>query len=1327
MNDISVIERSRVRGANRPDFCRHESLADIFAASAAAHPARPAIIAPEGSLSYAELDALSSRQAAALQRQGLEPEMFCGLWMPRGRETLVAQIAIAKTGAAWVPFDADAPPERVAECLEDVGAFGIVAPSSWLPRLAPSIRALSVEAADGDVAARHPALNPDSPAYVIYTSGSTGKPKGIIVTQANICHFLRAAADIYRLGREDRMLQAGSIAFDLSMEEIWVPYLVGAALVVCPADVLADPDRLTGLVNGQQVTAMDVVPTLLALLDGDFPSVRLIIVGGEACPEAVVSRYAVAGRTLMNSYGPSETTVVVTATPLRPGAEVTIGLPLANSHCYVVDEAMQLVPRGVQGELLVGGPQVAQGYVGRPDLTAEKFIANSYDTDPVCPTLYRTGDAVVMLDDGDLSFRGRIDDQVKLRGFRIELGEIESRLAREAGVAQAAVVVHRQQGIDQLVGFVVLAAGATLDAAAIKQSLRAQLPIYMVPAIIEPVERLPRLAASGKIDRRALAALPLVQPQDEGDIAGATTETEHALLAIAEQLFIGQRVGMDADFFLDLGGHSLLAAQFISAARKNPALAHLTLADMYNGRTLRAISALVDAYSGPAVAAEPAEVERASDRRRFWCSIAQAAAMPLIVTMMSAPWLAIFISYALISPDSTPLLLDIGIVFCAYALINIVVALLTVAIKWAVLGRTRPGRYPLWGSYYFRLWLVQRLLMMVHLKWMQNTPILRGYLRLLGAKVGDHVLISDFDAGAVDLIDFGDHCVTGSKTVFANAHIEGAELIIGPIRIGRDVSIGSSCVIRGDTVIGEGAELEDLTSVGAGVIIPAWTRWSGSPPAKVADLDPAELPAPPVETWAGRTGRTLFYFLMLALVPAVSVLPIVPAFRLMEWIDTFVNPLLGISYFWYLPLLALSAAAAMIAFTMVLIVACRWVVLPRVRPGRYALTSGFYLRRWVISLLIECALDTLSSLFATLYMRFWYRAMGSKIGKGTEISTSFAGRYELIELGANNFIADDVVMGDDEMRRNWMQIDTIRTGDQVFIGNEAVVPQGYVIGSRSLIGVKSRPPAGGFVGEDETWFGSPPLRLPVRQRFLHDEHATYAPPRGMIIGRALFEAFNVCLPVALFITSVTIIIALMNPVFDWQHWRAATAICIAASMLISVVQLLVAVGYKWLLMGRYRPTTRPMWSWWALRTEATSVMYWGMAGKALLDALRGTIFLPLALRLFGVKTGKGIYMDSTDITEFDSVQIDDHAVVNNHACLQTHLYEDRLMKTGTIHVGEGAVIGAGSTVLYDTQIGEDAYLGPLTLVMKGEAIPPRSGFGGSPARPITRQNFAPAA
>jgi non-ribosomal peptide synthetase-like protein len=343
--------------------------------------------------------------------------------------------------------------------------------------------------------------------------------------------------------------------------------------------------------------------------------------------------------------------------------------------------------------------------------------------------------------------------------------------------------------------------------------------------------------------------------------------------------------------------------------------------------------------------------------------------------------------------------------------------------------------------------------------------------------------------------------------------------------------------------------------------------------------------------------------------------------------------------------------------------------------------------------------------------------MGAKIGKDSEISTNLAGRYDLIEIGDKCFIADEVVLGDEDIRRGWMHLERVKTGSRVFIGNDGVVPPGAVVPTGALIGIKSKPPANSELSEGDTWFGSPPIKLPVRQKFEAAGNWTYEAPRWKKLMRACFEAVHISLPNMLFITFGTWAVEWFGPNLIEGRFALVAAQFLATSVVISTAMVLIVIAVKWITMGRYEPVVKPMWSFWAMRTEAVAVLYWGLAGRVLLEHLRGTPFLPWVLRLFGAKFGKGVYSDMTDITEFDCVTVGNYCALNTASALQTHLYEDRVMKVGRVHIGDGVTVGTGSTVLYDTNVGDYARLGPLTVVMKGEEIPAHTEWVGAPAVP----------
>ncbi|HMO29975.1 Pls/PosA family non-ribosomal peptide synthetase [Enterovirga sp.] len=1317
-------------GDVRPDLLRDETLSEIFAATCRLRGDHLAMAFGDRRLSYAEVDRLSDAIARGLLRLGIGPGSMVGLWMERGPDLLVSQIAITKTGAAWLPFDADAPADRVAVCLEDAQALALLtspAKSAQAPTGVPILTPgqLVDESDAQEVPARAPGLTGDHPAYLIYTSGSTGVPKGIVISQRNICHFLRSANDLYGIRSDDVVFQGASVAFDLSMEEIWIPLKVGATLLVATPAMIGDVERLPDLLAEGGVTVLDTVPTLLAMIGRDVPSLRLILMGGEALPAPLVARWSKPGCRLLNTYGPTEATVVATACEARPGAAVTIGRPIANYTAYVVAEDGRLLGPGEQGELWIGGPGVAKGYLKRPELTAEKFVANPFGGDGRDPILYRSGDAVSLTEDGDLAFHGRIDDQVKIRGFRVELGEIETRLSHLAGINQAAVVLRQDEGLDRLVAFMVPERGAEPNLSALKSELRKELPPYMVPDHFEPVAVLPRLS-SGKVDRKALRAVPLAFAQDSGEQEEPQTETEAVLLAAAKRALGQQSLALEGDFFTELGGHSLLAARFVSFVREEPALASITLQDVYRLRNIRAIAADLVVRTGGVgggMVAQDLSFEPPPLLRRFLCGLAQAVALPFIIGLVTLQWLGLFIaSVFLIQGGEIGFFAEMAWLLVLYTVINIGTKILIVGLKWLVIGRTKPGRYPLWGVYYFRVWFVQRMLQVTTLKFLQGSPLMRFYLRLLGAKIGRDAVIAEFEAGAVDLISIGDNASTGLKNRFSNVEIIGNEMIIGRIEIGPDVQTGNSCVLGRDTVLERGVELSDLTSIPADTRVGAFEHWDGSPARKIRSIDPQSLAELPETTPVRRRIQGVVYFAAYIVVLMLGLVPIFPAFFVLYNFDSWFGG--GDSYnvpWSSLPFLAWPTAFILLVASMVIIVALRWIVLPRVRPGTYSIHSWFYMRKWTIGLATEVMLETLNSLYATIYMRYWYRLMGAKIGRGSEISANLAGRYDLVDIGANNFLGDEVIFGDEEVRRGWMTMKKVKTGDRVFIGNDAVVAQGADLADDTLLGVKSKLPDSLVTKPGETWFGTPAISVPTRQRVDVSLGKTYQPSAGFFTARAIFEGIHTSMPTAVFITCGYITADLLAQPLDSGNFAAAIAVFLASGIVIALLMVLLSAAVKWLLMGAYKPIMKPMWSWWALRTEAVAVLYGGLVGKASLEFMRGTPFLPWILRIYGAKMGKGIWMDCTDVTEFDCIKIGDFCTIADHGVLQTHLYEDRVMKVGRIELGRGVVVGANTTVLYDTKVGDFARLHNLTVVMRGESIPAHTEWSGAPAMPFISQ------
>ena len=431
-----------------PLLARDELLHELFEQTADRHAALAACeeIGAGAAFTYAQLEERANRLAGILRAHGAGRGKYVGMFLPRGANVYVAMLAILKSGAAYVPLDPEYPADRVAHILADCGVQALVTDSALVGRLpgldCPVLRVDQLGAEmEKQSAARisrgESGALPEDTAYVIYTSGSTGRPKGVPITHRAVCNLVRAEGRIFSVRPQDRVYQGFSIAFDASIEEIWLAFHSGATLVSGTSEVVRAGPDLAGILRDAGVTVLSCVPTLLSMLREEMPAIRLLILGGEVCPQDLVRKWAKAGRRVVNTYGPTEATVIATYAECQPDKAVTIGRPVPNYHVYILDESLQRVADGVAGELCIAGPGLSAGYLNRPDLTSEKFPANPFSSGQASfyDRIYRTGDLARFAANGDIEFLGRIDSQVKLRGFRIELAEIEAAI-RDAAEEQ---------------------------------------------------------------------------------------------------------------------------------------------------------------------------------------------------------------------------------------------------------------------------------------------------------------------------------------------------------------------------------------------------------------------------------------------------------------------------------------------------------------------------------------------------------------------------------------------------------------------------------------------------------------------------------------------------------------------------------------------------------------------------------------------------------------------------------------------------------------------------------------------------------------------------
>ncbi|MFI0776430.1 non-ribosomal peptide synthase/polyketide synthase [Streptomyces sp. NPDC021212] len=593
-------------------------LGELFASWAARTPGAAALVAGDRTWSFREVDDWANRLAHHLIGRGVGPERVVALVLPRSAELVVAELAVAKAGAAFLPVDPAHPEERRAMMLADARPVVVLDDPAH-------IRAVSGPAHTPGDADRPAPLLPEHPAYVIYTSGSTGVPKGVMVPHAGLGNFSAATAAHYQVRPGDRVLQFSSPSFDASVLELCSSLLAGAALVVPPEGPLLGAE-LAAVLREHRVTHALIPPAALATVPAEevhdgLPDFRTLIVGAEACPADLVDLWA-PGRRMVNSYGPTEATVVATWTDaLQAGSgNPPIGRPLPNTRVFVLDEAMRPVPVGATGELYISGAGVARGYLDRPGLTAERFVAVPFG--PPGARMYRTGDLARWNADGEVEFLGRTDHQVKVRGFRIELGEVEAALARHPDVQAAVVTVREDEpGLKRLVGYVVPAGGATPPRAAELRAAAARLlPAHMVPSAFVVLDAFP-LTPHRKIDRQALPA-PSATAEGHSRHIAPRTPAEAALVRVWTEVLPVDAVGVEDDF-LGLGGDSILGVRLLSRLRAELGV-ELSLRELLDTRTVARLAARLpeEAADAPEAPIPPAPRDRplplSAAQRRLW-------------------------------------------------------------------------------------------------------------------------------------------------------------------------------------------------------------------------------------------------------------------------------------------------------------------------------------------------------------------------------------------------------------------------------------------------------------------------------------------------------------------------------------------------------------------------------------------------------------------------------------------------------------------------------------------------------------------------------------
>jgi non-ribosomal peptide synthetase-like protein len=841
----------------------------------------------------------------------------------------------------------------------------------------------------------------------------------------------------------------------------------------------------------------------------------------------------------------------------------------------------------------------------------------------------------------------------------------------------------------------------------------------MIPQYVEFIDEIPILP-SGKADRKNLP-LPkdcIRAPRSETEVE-PRTELEAKIAEVWKSVFKIESVSVKDHFFNDLGGHSLFAAQTVSLLRKNPKMAFLNFSAIYENPTIEQLAKKVSSYKSD-------KSSTAGDRQRNFlspspikhalCGIGQAMSIYSISLLISIPVLAII--YYIFDRFSSGTLNAETVAYILVALLLIgviafpILLFLPIVVKWVVIGRYKPGRYPLWGSYYFRWWFVR--LFQGPPAIFSGTPLMPLYLKLMGSKVGKDCYIGTNNIQIFDLISIGDKTSIGLDTQLLGYTVEDGYLVLGKVEIGSECYVGTHSVLNPGTKMEKGSMLLEQSMMSEGVTIPSGETWSGSP-ASITEPD-GDILAMKSEFKGSSLKRQIAFG--IAHLVSVDLLGIL--FGLIGLIAT-VPVIIGmyllyLKYnFWALALFPAAAPLSILTASAEIVVAKK-IILSKTKPGTYGIYTGFYLRKWLVDQLMNMSLAALHTLYATLYILPFLKALGATIGKRAEISTVTHISPDLLYVGDESFFADASMAGTPKIYMNRIILGETKIGRRTFIGNSALVPIKTEIGDNCLIGVLSLPPRGKITASGTSWLGTPAMYLHKRDiNTSFSETQTYSPTKLLYTKRLTIEFFRVILPtIVLSFLSILSLINLYYMVISLPFWETvllspfvAFAFGIAAALIVAFV--------KYTLMGVYKPKDTPLWSTFVWKTELVTGLY-ETINVPLISLLRGTPFISWFLKLLGCKIGKRVFIDTTFFSEFDLVKIEDEAAINFNVTMQTHLFEDRVMKMSYLRIGKRCVVGNEAVVLYDTVMEEGSKLGSLSLLMKGETLPSWTSWEGNPAK-----------
>lgn len=1272
----------------------------MFASTVDRHPDQLAVDDGRTERTYRQLARDATAVAEQLRAVGIRPGDRVGIRLASGTAHLYTAILGAlAAGAAYVPVDADDPVVRSAAIWEAAGVRATVDDGG--------VRAVSAAPAppparDG----RRP--RPSDDAWVIFTSGSTGRPKGVAVSHQAAAAFVDAEAGLFLpdspLAPGDRVLAGLSVAFDASCEEMWLAWRSGACLVPVDRSLVRAGADLGPFARERAVTALSTVPTLAGVLDpGDLAGLRLLVLGGEACPPELARLLVRPGLEVWNTYGPTEATVVTTAARLDRHVldsddPVPIGRPLDGYAVAVVDPDGHPVPWGTPGELIVGGVGLGR-YLDTAGTATWSPRPSGFRPAPSLgwERAYFTGD-VVWAGAHGLHYRGRTDDQVKIAGRRLELGEVDA-LARRLPAVRAACSALRQApaGAPVLAVYVV-PTGDAFDAGTVRRGLMAQLPAGVAPVVV-PVDELP-VRTSGKVDRHALPWPPPARPPAPQRPAPAPgrhgDDLPVAWLGARWQAVLGPvPLDRDSDFFAS-GGTSFTAAQLVSAIRaRYPAM---SVGDAYRFPTLEAMAGRLAELTTHGVAVGP------SCRTPRWFTAAQLCTVLGILALTGARWLVVLAAAAKLlgAPSWAPSASWPVIAAAWLALSSPPARVATAAAACRISsGRLRPGRHRRGGTAHFRLWACERVVAACGLGSLAGTRWMRCYARALGCTVESGAVLHSLPP-VTGLASYGAGTVVEPDVDCSGWWLDGRDVHVGRVDVGPGASVGSRSTLLPDTAVGPRAEVDPGTCVTGAV--PEGRRWSGSPGR---DNGPAGAGWP----CDGARSSSRWQALHDVVPTAVGVVPVaaaLPALVVLRMMGLQAQPTFHAALASSLELTPLTAVVWVLSYALLVVIAVR--SLGRLlRTGTHPVHSPAGLAARIVDDLLAQSRRLLFPLHASLLTPLWLCLLGARVGRRTEISTVHA-LPALLTVDDGGFLADDTLMAPRRLRNGWQHLGEGTVGRRAFVGNSAIVEAGRPVPDDALVGVLSSIPAD--ARRATSWLGMPPIELP-RTPHPVDARRTFDPPPRLVMARAAVEMLRV-VPVIASVALVDEVLAVLGDVAARHGPVAAVASSVPVLLGAGVAACLLAVTAKWVVLGRVRTAEHPLWSGFVWRTELVDAFVEELAVPWLGALVVGTPVMSLLLRALGARIGRDVWCETWWLPEADLVTVDDGAVVNRGCVLQTHLFHDRLMRLGPVRLSPGSTLGPHCVALPGATVGAASSVVGNSLVMRGESVPAGTCWLGNP-------------